>query len=408
MYRRYLQSLLRDALEDSPVVLLNGARQTGKSTLAQMLLAEREAQYFTFDNASALSAAATDPSGFLAGLPGAVVLDEVQRVPELFLALKAAVDRDRQPGRFLLTGSANVLLLPRLADSLAGRMEILELWPLSQGEIENSRKNFIDLAFGDVPPVFRQGALEPDLLERMLLGGYPGALGRSNQRRRAAWFEGYLTTILQRDIRDLANIEGLAELPRLLSLLAARSCTLLNYAELSRSSGIAQSTLKRYLSLLEASFLVRLLPAWSGNLSKRLIKSPKVLLNDVGLTAHLLGLDKNRLIHNRTLFGQLLELFVGLELFKQAGWSETRPQLFHYRDVANREVDLLLERPSGTLVGVEVKATQSIEARDFKGLRALAEETGERFHRGVVFYTGDQVVPFATNLHAVPIAGLWR
>lgn len=408
MYLRHLQPLLEEALGDSPVVLLNGARQTGKSTLAQMLLTKRDAQYFTFDDASVLSAAATDPIGFLAGLPGAVVLDEVQRVPELFLALKAAVDRDRRPGRFLLTGSANVLLLPRLADSLAGRMEILELWPLSQAEIEGGSKNFIDVVFGDALPTLQQGALEPDLQERLLFGGYPEALGRSNQRRRTAWFEGYLTTILQRDIRDLANIEGLAELPRLLSLLAARSCTLLNYAELSRSSGIAQSTLKRYLSLLEASFLVRLLPAWSGNLSKRLIKSPKILLNDVGLAAHLLGLDKQRLTRDRNLLGQLLELFVGLELFKQTSWSEARPHLFHYRDVANREVDLVLERASGALVGIEVKAAQAIDARDFKGLRALAEETGERFHRGVVFYTGDQVVPFARNLHALPLTSLWR
>ncbi len=408
MYSRHLQPLLEEALTDSPVVLIHGARQTGKSTLAQALLAERGGQYFTFDDASVLAATANDPAGFLTGLPDAVVLDEVQRVPELFLALKAAVDRDRRPGRFLLTGSANVLLLPRLADSLAGRMEVLELWPLSQGEIEGGQQNFVDAVFDDFSPNVQVGAPQPDLTERLLLGGYPEVLSRTRERRRHAWFEGYLTTILQRDIRELANIEGLAELPRLLALLATRVSTILNYAELSRSSGLPQSTLKRYLSLLEASFLVRYLPAWSGNLSKRLIKSPKVLLNDTGLAAHLLGLDRTRLTQNRVLFGQLLELFVALELSKQAGWSEVRPRLFHYRDVANHEVDIVLERPSGQLVGVEVKAASSVEAKDFRGLRALAEATGEQFQRGVVLYSGDQIVPFAANLFAVPILRLWR
>lgn len=406
MYTRNILPLVEEAITDSPVVLLNGARQTGKSTLAQTLVSD-PTQYFTFDDASVLSAASADPSGFIAGLPKTVVLDEVQRVPELFLAVKAVVDRDRRSGRFLLTGSANVLMLPRLADSLAGRMAILQLWPLSQGELEGKRETFIDRVFADTAPDFQAPELGSSLPQRLLAGGYPEALGRTSERRRRAWFESYLTTILQRDIRDLANIEGLADLPRLLALLAARSSTLLNYAELSRSAGIPQSTLKRYLSLLEASFLVRFLPAWSGNLSKRLIKSPKILLNDTGLAAHLLGANEARLTRERTLFGQLLELFVVLELLKQRGWSETQPSLFHYRDTGNREVDVLLESPSGNLVGIEIKAAASVEAKDFRGLRALADEVGSRFQQGIVLYTGGRVVPFGTNLHAMPVSGLW-
>ena len=392
------------------MVLLNGARQTGKSTLVGSgMLGNHEARYLTLDEAGVLAAAEADPGGFLSGLQGPVILDEVQRCPGLFPAIKAEVDRDRRPARFLLTGSANVLLLPRLSESLAGRMEILTLWPLSQGEIEDVKEGFVDAVFsGDPLPSQKQPGEAPRLHERLLYGGYPEVLGRSTESRRRAWFGSYVTTILQRDVRDLSNIEGLTELPRLLSLLAARSASLVNYAELSRSASMPQSTLKRYISLLEATFLVGTLPAWSSNLGKRLVKSPKLLLCDSGLITALQGLSAERLASDPVLVGPLLENFVAMEIQKQSAWSDTQPRLFHFRTQTGQEVDVVMEDVAGRVVGVEVKAAATVGARDFRGLRALSEASGDRFRRGVVLYTGRTTVPFAKDMYALPVSSLWN
>lgn len=408
MYRRIITPALADALNDSPVVLVNGARQTGKTTLVQALAEERS--YFTFDDAGVLAAAKDDPAGFLAGLTGAVTLDEVQQVPELFPAIKAAVDRKRTPGRFLLTGSANVLLLPRLSESLAGRMEILTLWPLAQAEIEGRIEGSLldrlfaeELSFGVLPEVTRA-----DLIRRIIAGGYPEPMARSTEARRQAWFGSYLTTILQRDVRDMANIEGLTALPRLLSLLASRSSGLLNLADISRTSGVAYTTLTRYMTLLEATFLIQPLPSWSANLGSRLVKSPKLLLSDTGMAANLLGLTAERLAFDGPLFGALLETFVGMELRKLSGGSAQAIQFFHYRTQAGEEVDVLLEDGAGRLVGVEVKDSATVTSSDFKGLRVVAGAVGDRFVRGLVLYAGSQVIPFGKNLHAVPLSLLWQ
>jgi hypothetical protein len=408
--RRNITPSLLAALADTPVVLLTGARQSGKSTLVQDITATAHpARYLTLDDAGVLAAARADPAGFLAGVEGAVVLDEVQRVPELFLALKAAVDRDRRPGRFLLTGSANVLLLPRLADLLVGRMEVLTLWPLSQGEIESVSEGFVDAVFADTLPRL---VTEPEewsvLLDRILCGGYPEVLGRAAEARRSAWFGSYITTLLQRDVRDLAHIEGLTLVPRLLTLLAARTTALLNSSELSRSIAMPQSTLKRYLALLETTFLLQPLSAWSSNLGKRLVKAPKIVLSDTGLIVSLLAMGKERLMADRALAGPLLENFVVMELRKQVTWSQTRPQLFHFRTQTGYEVDVVLEDGAGRLVGIEIKASATVSAQDFKGLRTLAEAVGQRFRRGVVLYTGAEPLPFGPRLHAMPVQALWR
>lgn len=406
MYRRLLAQPLLDALTDSPVVLVNGARQTGKTTLVQSL--DRTATYLTLDDIAVLSAARADPAGFLAGLSGPVVLDEVQHAPELFPALKAAVDRQRTPGRFLLTGSANVLLLPKLSESLAGRMEVLTLWPLAQAEIAGSPGSLVDVLFSDAPlPTGLPGVERQALFQKLLSGGYPEPLARASEDRRRAWFGSYLTTILQRDVRDMANIEGLTALPRLLSLLAARTSALLNQSDVSRASGLPYTTLGRYLTLLEMTFLVQMLPAWSSNLGLRLIKSPKVTLCDTGLAASLLGLNAARLASDGAMLGPLLETFVVMELRKLSGRSRIQPQLFHWRTERQEEVDLLLEDAAGQLVGVEVKASATVTASDFRGLRALAEATGRRFVRGVVLHTGSQTVPFGEHLHALPLSALW-
>ena len=409
MLHRLMSPRIIDALGDSPVVLLNGARQTGKTTLVQNLPRKDRATYISLDEAGYLSAALADPAGFVSGMTGPVIIDEVQHAPELFRAIKLAVDRRRTAGRFLLTGSANVLLLPRLAESLAGRMEILTLWPLAQAEIESSTGSLVDRLFGaSLPTPGRRASEGAELVRRVLGGGYPEPLARAAEMRRKAWFNSYLTTILQRDVRDLANIEGLATLPRLLALLASRAGGLLNLADVSRAISLPYATLHRYIALLEATFLVRLLPAWNANLGRRLVKAPKLLLNDTGLIANLLGLNAGRLAGQRNLLGGLMENFVAMELLKDAGWSSTQPQLFHFRTQAGQEVDVVLEDAAGRVVGVETKASTTVVADDFKGLRHLAELVGDRFVRGVVMHTGDQTVPFAANLHAMPISELWR
>ena len=406
MYGRHLQAPLERALADTPVVLVNGARQVGKTTLVRAMPGRR---YLNLDDVTVLAAARADPAGFLAGLEGPVTLDEVQKAPELFPAIKASVDRGRRAGRFLLTGSTDVMLLPRLSDSLAGRMEVLSLSPLSQGEIAGCHEDFVDALFSRRLPACPAGALtRRELADRITRGGYPEVQRRRSAARRAAWFGSYLSAVLQRDVRDLAEIDGLAVLPRLLALLAARSSATLNVADLSREAALPQTTVARYLGLLGATFLLHTVPAWSANLGKRLVKSPRILLGDTGLACHLLGLGSERLVREADRLGPLVESFVALELRKQLRWSRTRASLFHFRTHTGEEVDLVLEDARGRLVGIEVKAGATVRADDFRGLRALAEATAARFHHGVVLYGGPEPVAFGARLHALPLDALWR
>jgi predicted AAA+ superfamily ATPase len=411
MYNRHLTSRLLTILSDTPVVLLHGARQTGKTTLVRALAAEAHpAEYVTFDDAALLNLAQSDPQGFLQGSHRNLVLDEVQLVPEIFPAIKMAVDTDRRPGRFLLTGSANVYLVPRLSETLAGRIEIVTMHPLSQGEIRDTRDAFIDKLFGTALPLpmFNSMMERMELVRCMLHGGYPESLMRADAFRRRDWFQSYITTLLHRDVRDLSNIERLSLMPRLLALLAARVSSTLNMADVARGLQLAHTTLTRYLALLEAIFLVRLVPAWFTNYSKRLTKSPKLYLNDTGLISSLLDLDENRVLNDGVLLGALLENFVVMELLKQIEWSRTRPRLYHFRTQNGYEVDIVLESPSGKLVGLEVKASMNLRANDFKGLKTLAEAAGERFVHGVILYPGQHSVSFGENLSAVPLQALWE
>ena len=407
---RNLLPSIAASLNDSPVVFVQGARQTGKSTLVKSLHgAGQSRRYITLDDAPTLAAAQSDPQGFIAGLDGPIVIDEVQRAPGLALAIKAAVDADRKPGRFLLTGSANPMLLPNLSESLAGRIELHTLWPLSQGELAGHREHFIDAIFNKkfaLPHV--KGESFTALIPRLMQGGYPEMLTRSADDRRRAWVSSYLNTILQRDVRDISNIRDLSELPRLLALIASRAASLLDYADLSRSLSMPQTTLKRYMALLEVTFLTHTLPAWFTNIGKRLAKSPKLLVNDTGLLLHLLGADADRLRNDPTLGGGVLENFIALELLKQRGWSKIKPNLYHFHTHSGDEVDLVLEHPDGRIVGVEVKSTASIDAGHFRGLRVLADAAGERFVRGIALYTGGESVPFGKNLMALPMPALWQ
>jgi predicted AAA+ superfamily ATPase len=408
MLERNLTSQVLASLGRSRVTLVNGARQTGKTTLVRDLIAPvHPARYLTFDAAAVRASATADPDGFVASLEGPVVLDEVQLVPEIFRSIKLSVDRDRTPGRFLLTGSANVLMLPRLSESLAGRMEILTLWPLSQGEIAGTGEGFVDALFGGSLHGTAEATDPSDLARRMVRGGFPEAVLRGNVQDRAAWFGPYVNTIVQRDIRDLANIEGLTRIPDLLSLLAGRSSSLLNTAELSRTSGLPLTTLRRYLALFETAFLVQSVPAWTASSTRRLVKAPKVVVVDSGMAAHLLGADESRLLSDSSLFGRLLESFVAMELAKQLERSPGRPRLLHYRTHPGREVDLVLEASDGRVAGVEVKSARRVGPGDFAGLRSLASDTGERFSGGVVLYGGAETLPFGERLSAVPLSALW-
>lgn len=411
MKKRHLTPNIMAALADTPVVFLNGARQTGKSTLIQHISAHHfPANYITLDDLEMLAAAKSDPAGFIAGLQSPSIIDEVQRAPELFIPIKASVDRLRKPGQFLLTGSANILLLPHLSESLAGRMEILTLWPFSQGEIQDNTEIFIDKLFSDIKTnhFTKTPAIQKNnIINRILQGGYPEMLTRTSEDRRKTWFKSYVTTLIQRDVKSLAHIEGLTALPQLLSLLGSRTASLLNYAELSRTLGLAQTTLKRYMTLLETLFLVNFLPAWSSNQGKALVKSPKIMLNDTGLIAYLLGINATSLQNNSHLFGHVFENFVVNELRKQSGWSKTQVNFSHYRAPTGQEVDLVLENTEKNIVGIEIKAKTMLSENDFKGLKSLAELADKKFHRGIILYLGNNIVPITNNIHALPINTLW-
>ena len=432
LYPRYAELRLAEALEESPVVLIQGPRQCGKTTLAQIvgsprgLTADGNAAgqgayaYVTFDDDIARRGAETDPMGFIAGLPERAALDEVQRVPGIFTALKLAVDRDRTPGRFLLTGSTNVLQTPNLADSLAGRMETVRLHPLAQCELadrpdrpearlEDGRfVGFLDALFEGGFETRRSEPLGAELHERIVDGGYPAALARRAGRRRAAWYRDYVEAQMQRDVRDMSRIRALEALPRLMRLTAVQTATLLNVSDLARSFELSQPTVRSYLELLERVFLLERLPPWHSNRLSRLIKTPKLHIGDTGLACALMGLNAAGLARDPQRRGALLETFVFQELRRQAAWYDAPLDFFHFRDKDKAEVDIVIERGGIQVAGVEVKAASTVSEGDFRGLRRLREASGAQFAAGVVLHDGEISTSFGDNLYAVPIRMLWE
>jgi len=408
LHPRFAEARLLEALADTPSVLIHGPRQCGKTTLARAVGEPRGYAYFSFDDAVALGAAQADPVGFVSELPERCILDEVQKVPAIFPALKTAVERRRAPGRFLLTGSSNVLLVPKLSESLAGRIGFLRLHPLSQCELEGKESTFLDALFGARFKTRASERLGAELPERVAAGGYPPALARATSRRRLAWYRDYVETLVQRDVRDLGRIRSLEILPRLLSLAAGQTARLVNVTDLSGPFQVSRPTIREYVTLLERVFLLEELTPWHTNRVSRLVKTPKLHLGDTGLACALLGADAQALAADRILLGQLLETFVYQELKRQASWQDTESRFFHYRDKDGVEVDIVLERGPRELVGIEVKAGATVTSSDFKGLRRLGVASGGKLKAGAVLYDGESCASFGDGLFAVPLRFLWE
>lgn len=410
---RHAAASVTSALADTRVVLVTGARQCGKSTLVSEIAASEfagltDAIWRNLDNAAVRQAAAFDPTEFVAGGHDLMVIDEVQRVPELFLAIKETVDADPRPGRFLLTGSARVLGLRGLPDALPGRMETIELWPLSQGEIDESGDEFVDAIF-ELGPDFRHESQEArsGYVDRVVRGGFPEAVARSGPRRER-FLDSYVADIVNRDVIQLSEIERGPEMRALIRLIAARSGQLLVPATLAGELGLAQPTAHRYLSLLEEVFLIKRIPAWSRNLSTRAVGTAKVAMVDSGIAANLLDLDAGALRQPTSAFGPLLEGFVAMEIARQLTWAHQRTELYHYRTRDQVEVDLVLENRRGQVVAIDVKAASTVRPDDFRGLNHLAERLGGDLIAGVVLYTGQQTLPFGPVFRAIPISALWQ
>jgi hypothetical protein len=406
VYPRFIEHRIREAMSDTRVVMISGPRQSGKTTLAEKLASDGM-PFLTLDDQTTLATARADPVGFIRGLDRAVI-DEAQRAPEILLAIKRSVDTDKRPGRFLLTGSANLMTLPNIADSLAGRMEIAELLPLSQCELRRKRPDFLERAFQAKPPTIGELVVGAELVQRVLSGGYPEALQRTSWPRRQKWLLDYVKAVIERDVRDIAQIEHSRQLPRLLRVLAQHSSQLVNYSSIGAPLGIGHATIQRYTGILEQLFLVRALQPWYTNELKRLVKTPKLHFLDSGLLAALRNTSPTRLADDRMPFGAILETFVLAELLKLASWHDERLEFLHFRDRYDYEVDIVIEDPRAQVIGIEVKAAATVTAADFSGLRKLAEACGKRFILGLVLYDHDTTVPFGERLFAAPISTLWK
>lgn len=406
LYPRLIDALVAEAMADTPVVLISGPRQAGKTTLVQRIADNQGLRYLTLDDDLTLLAAREDPVGMIRDLDRAVI-DEIQRAPQLLLAIKKTVDEDRRAGRFLLTGSANLMVLPTVADSLAGRMETLTLLPLSQSELHGATANWLDGAFAGQLPKVSAPLVGGALFDAVLRGGYPEAVARTTPRRRTAWARQYIDALIQRDVRDVAAIDHLDQLPRFLQALAQISGQMCNYSQLGGQVGLDHKTAARYVGIFEQMYLLKRVEVWASNRLKRVVKTPKLQFIDSGLLSTLTGLTPVSAGQDRTWFGNVLETFVFGELLKHATIAEGDYRMFYYRDHDQYEVDVVIEDAGGRLVGVEIKAAATVREGDLRGLKRLAGLAGDKFRMGAILYDGTETMPLGDRLWAVPISTLW-
>ncbi len=407
MYSRHSEASIREALDDTPVVSVNGPRQSGKTTLAKHL-ADSSWTFYSLDDEVTLKSATEDPAGFINRLDRAII-DEVQRVPELMHAIKYSVDQDDRPGKFLLTGSAQILRLPKIKESLAGRLEIVPLYPLSPSEIyDNGPPQFLSILFQGEPPVISDAVTGVDLLKIVISGGFPRALSKSNETTRGKWYRSYLSALIENDASDVISFENTEGLSHLAEVLARYSGQLTNFSEIANNTKTSSKTVSRHVRLLEQIYVVGRLQPWFRNGLNRLIKTPKLHFIDSGLLTTIKGYNLAQLERERSLLGPILETFVYTELLKQFNWSDLYISIYHYRDKDNTEIDFVLEDNSGFLVGIDVKASATVRSEDFKGLRKLFAIDSENFKIGVVLYDGTQVLPFGEKMFAVPVSAMWK
>lgn len=407
LIERSIRPLVIEALGYSRVVLVLGARQVGKSTLTrQIATSDHPATIVTLDDQATREAARSDPHGFIAGLRGPVLIDEVQRAPDLLYAIKEAVDEDPSPGRFLLTGSANILTAPKISESLAGRVRRIGLWPLAQSEIHDGTCNFVDRVLAGDPPQVSDAPVGRDSFAELIArGGYP-AVRMLGERQRRYWYRDYVQGIVERDLRDIASAQKLSEMFRLIRLLAASSGRLLDYRKLARDLQISDKTVSAYIELLRTIFLVHVVPAWRPGLRSRELHTPKLYLTDTGLLAQQLGANQQRIAEDDQITGYALETFCGMEIVKHQSWAQEDSTLRHYR-VQDDEIDIVIEAQSGDLAAIEVKARASIRESDWRVLKKLRDNRPSRFKAGILLYTGGQTIPLGERIWAVPISGLW-
>jgi uncharacterized protein len=410
---RRAAKLLDRRLSAARAVVLNGPRQSGKTSLLAQLEAERGGTYVSLDEASNLRLARTDPAGFVSGFAEPLLIDEVQRGGDpLVLAIKVQVDRSPTKGRFVLAGSTRFLSEPRLSESLAGRVRFVDLWPLSQGEIDGTPDRFVDRAFNEPHSIMESPLTilnRADIFERIVRGGLPEAVLAESKEDRTDFLRSYVRALTAKDVRDLADLEHAGQLDRVIRLLAARTSTELNVTDLAKALGIPQSTFRRYLPLFETTYIHHTLPAWSGNNSSKVVRRPKLHFVDSGAAATLLGMNAQALANpTATVSGQLLETFVAGELARQLTWAETDAQIYHWRHADGREVDIVLEAADGRVVGIEVKASVDIDGTALAGLRHLQQTLGDRFVAGFVIHCGERVLPAGERLWTIPPSALWE
>jgi len=406
-FRRFVESQILEALDDTRVVLVVGPRQAGKTTLVRQFVSD-ERPYLSLDDIATCARARSDPVAFIRGLDR-VVIDEIQRAPELMMAIKQSVDLDTRPGRFLLTGSANVMALPTVGDSLAGRIEIVTLLPLAQAEITAAPGRFIERVFAGEPAQLQGVPVFGDpLVQSVLRGGSPEALRRTSERRRALWHRDYLALVLDRDARDIAALEQMAKLPALMQMLGEQAGQLVNANTSAVALGLSIPTVQKYITVLERLFLLQQVRPWCSNRLSRLIKSPKLQMLDSGLLATLRGATAARIAEDRTHLGPLLESFVFAEVLKSLTWSDVHAHVSHFRTKDQDEVDLVLEDARGRIVGIEVKSAATLRPKDFSGLRKLEEAAGGKFVQGIVLHDHDRVTPYSEKIRAAPVSLLWQ